>query len=250
MRRLGLPKAPELLVGVDSDGQPVQRGTADATVSVSTLNGGELGTAPGLDDVPTMAFPAFRSAGPYPRAVVQARVNGPTDTLNPDVSRFLYGADIKLDADSAGRSEDNGNNVIQRGLSSDTAMFKLEMDADRRPGCTVQGSAGSLSVLSPQPVEPGMWYRVRCQVRRNVIRVLVTEYLPSGSAMTSGRENRGAVGPVAFPGTEVPVAIGGKLAQDGSVITSATDQFNGLIVNAFVVVGRVFGSDRAQPRTG
>ena len=115
-------------------------------------------------------------------------------------------------------------------------MFKLEVDAIGRPGCTVKGTAGEATVLAIDPVEAGRWYRIRCERRPGVIRILVSQYLPSGAATTTARERPGRAGAVSFSAGEVPFSIGGKVARDGTVIRSSTDQFNGEIDNAYVKI--------------
>lgn len=235
--RLALPTEPDLLVVAGPEGEPVQRGTAELETEISSLDGGVVRPAAGGMSRGAWRFPSYRSGDPYPRAVVVARPAAAGDDevgpLSPGTRRFDYGADLRLDTISTGRVEDNGNNVVQRGLSSDPSMFKLEIDADGRPGCIVKGRSGEVRAFSVQPLNAGTWYRIRCERRARVLRVLVSEYLPSGRALTEVRELPGRAGAVTFPGSEVPFSIGGKAAHDGSVITSATDQFNGAIDNAY-----------------
>ncbi len=225
-----------MLIEGRTAGRPQQSGTADVDVEVSSLDGGEVRSSKGRDSSGAWRFPAFESSGIYPRAVIVARPVEGTDSLSPGVGRFAYGADIILDAGSTGRAEDNGNNVVQRGLSGDPSLYKLEVDADMRPRCTVEGQAGVLAVYALQPIEAGRWYRIRCDLGPNVLQIVVSEYLPSGAVTTTGREERGDAGAVVYSDSEVPIAVGGKVSHDGSVNKSSTDQFNGEIDNAYVLI--------------
>lgn len=232
--RLRLPKNPDLLVVAGPGGVPEQRGSGEVEILVSTLEGGEVTAARGRGAGTGLRFPTFRAEGAYGRAVVVAKVAPGDLSLDPGLPPFSWGADVVVDPESAGRTEDNGNNVVQRGLSSDAVMFKLETDAQRRPSCTAKGRAGSLTVTAQEPVQAGTWYRLRCEARTNRLRILVSEYLPSGGTTTVGREVDGPLGGISFIGQDVPFSVGGKVAFDGTVIASATDQFNGAIDNAFV----------------
>lgn len=191
-----------------------------------------VGSAGPLDAV-AFDFPAFQATGPYPRAVLVARNPGSDDRLSPGAADFAYGADLRLDQVSEGRDEDNGDNVVQRGLATDAAMFKLEVD-ERRPGCTVKGADGALSVFHPDLVEPGRWYRVRCQRASEGITIHVAELPLRGETSDPGRTKRGPTGEVTMSEAGVPLSVGGKVASDGTVVASASDQFNGLIANPFL----------------
>lgn len=233
-----IPGNPLLLVGMDGrrrTAQPVQLGSAEVELKVSSVSGGQIQAARGREGDSAFGFPAYQDAGSYPRAVITARGVEREDELSPGASDFSYGADFVVDDPSFGRAEDNGNNVIQRGLSSDPVLFKLELDANSRPSCSVHGRKGALTVYARQVVETGRWLRVICEREGERLLILVSEYLPSGSVTTSGRAVSGTLGPVDFRG-DVPVSIGGKVARDGSVIASSSDQFNGRIANPFVLL--------------
>jgi hypothetical protein len=233
-RRLTLPPGADLLLEAGADGRPEQVGTGSFDLQVSTLDGGDLQRTDRAEPGGAWKYPDYVARGRYPRAVVVARPRTGAEALSPGVGQFAYGADVRLAPDSTGRVEDNGNNILQRGLASDETMFKLEIDANGRPGCSVKGRAGLATVLAANAVEPGIWYRIRCELRRDYVRVLVAEYLPSGATSMTGRAKPGRAGEVSFDGDEVPFSVGGKVARDGSVIKSETDQFNGEIANAYV----------------
>ncbi len=240
---LSIPEGAQLVVrDAARPGEPArprQAGAASLALSVASLDEGTVTTAKGPDGGTAFDFPDFTDSGTaYPRAVVIARnVDDQRDVLSPDLGKVVFGADLRLDDTSVGRSEDNGNNIVQRGLSSDPVMFKLDLDGNLRPGCTVHGRSGKLMVYAADAVETDRWYRIRCAYADGQLFIYVGEYLPSGDLTTTGRSAEGKVGAIAFPESRIPVSVGGKVARDGSVISSATDQFNGLIGSAFVAIG-------------
>jgi hypothetical protein len=235
---LDIPGDPLVLLGTTED-DPVQRGTANVDIAVSDTDGGQVLTTEGRAEETAFDFPDFQPEGAYPRAIiiVQNPVGSQDDSLSPNFDSFSYGVDFSLDAESVGRPEDNGNNMLQRGLSSDPVMFKVDLDANLRPGCTVKGRSGTLIVHTATPIDPERWYRVRCEREGDRLQVKVTEYLASGRVLNNDRAVSGPVGAVSFDDPRIPVSVGGKVARDGAVILSETDQFNGKIANPFVLVG-------------
>ncbi len=237
---LDVPDDALLLLAADPDARlPQQLGTGDFEVRVSRMDDGALAVVEGLESQPAFGFPEYTEARNYPRAGIAVFNAGPEDQLSPGEQDFVFGADFRLDKASVGRDEDNGNNVIQRGLSSDDVMFKLDIDADHRPGCAIKTKSGRVQIYARQPVEDDVWYRVHCEREGDSLQVIVSEYLPTGQVTTSGRITTGAAGDVTFDDVALPVAVGAKLAKNGGLITSATDQFNGDIANPFLLIGRV-----------
>lgn len=209
-----------------------QVGSGRVRTSVSTIDGGHLrlGRTPGGGVA--LRFPRFGSAATYPRAVVNVEGVGSTDFASR--ARDLeWGADLRLDRTSSGSRVDDGDNVIQRGLSSDPAQFKAEVDHDRA-ACTVRGDQGTLIVRSQERLRPRMWYRLRCIRQRERLLVAVRELGADGAAPAVEREALGPMGSINFADQGIPVAIGGKLAHDGTVIRRATDQFNGELANPVI----------------
>ena len=234
---LSLPGKPALLLEPSTGSGAIaeQRGEASVSVATASFQGGEVGTKDGLAGTRAFSFPEFRGRGPYPRAVVTATPTTEEDGLSPDSRDFQYGADIRLEAESTGRTEDNGNNVIQRGLSVDPVMFKLEVDANLRPSCTIKGRLGEVTVYALQPLEPSTWYRIRCDRQKDQVTIFVGEFLPSGATTAVGRGQIGKIGPVDMRDPLLPVSVGGKVSRSGQIVRDATDQFNGEIANPFLV---------------
>jgi hypothetical protein len=206
-------------------------GDTSVDVAVARRSGGQVrvvsgpgGSFPGAVD-----FPAYVASGTYPRAVLRVT---PTSgaALSPGADDFEYGAVLRLDAVSSGRSIDDGDNVFQRGLYVDSAQFKLQVD-HRRPSCLVRGSAGRVFVRSATRLTADKWYVVKCARVGSRLSVRVVAY---GSSSTPARAVAyGRSGTLRFPSSR-SAAIGGKLTSEGAVVPRATDQLNGAVARVWV----------------
>jgi hypothetical protein len=208
-----------------------QLGSADLTVRTVTANGGSIAQATGYDGSGAGDFPDYAATDP-PMAVTTAVDETGTDDLAPRKSAFTFGADFALDAVNEGSSVDNGNNLIQRGLYTSSMQFKIQLDSDR-PSCRVKGSAGAVSVPAPMTAEQGTWYSASCH-RAGQDVVLTVRRLSDGRVWTAKRS--GPIGTLTTSAS-VPLSVGGKASSATSIMTSASDQFNGLIDNAFLDIG-------------
>ena len=236
---LGLPADPLVLLEPGPrPGEAAQRGSLAVEIGLVTLDGGRIEVATGRDGQPAFRFPPFvgDAAMPYPRAVFEVTTGGPADPMSPGRRDFAWGADFRLDEDSFGIPADNGDNVIQRGLSSHPTMFKAEVDGDRA-ACTVQGDEGLQIVRASELVRPGWWYRVRCRRTGDELAVLVTEYQPSGKVRTYASQVDGPIGDVTMQTPDTPLTVGGKVGMDGEILQDASDQFNGLVMNPVLAIG-------------
>jgi len=207
-------------------------GDTAVNISVAKLSGGNLKVVSGPSSALPRAvqFPSYVSTGTYPRAVLRLNpVSG--YALAPGSSDFEYGAVFRLNASSSGRSIDNGNNLLQRGLYSGSAQFKLQVDGGY-PSCSVRGSAGRVFVKSGTKVPADRWYRVACSRIGSRVTVSVRPY-GGGLAVTTSRSVSGSSGALSFS-SSLPASIGGKLTSTGAVVSSSTDQFNGVVANAWV----------------
>lgn len=210
--------------------QPNVLTSAEVSADVTSVYGGRV--VAGRDRVGRLAFdfPSF-SWSSYPgRAVIRLRPVGNSDPMAPGWRDFDFGATIRKDARSSGTVVDNGDNLVQRGLASDSSQFKLEIDGNR-PRCSVKGSRGSVGVRAPLLLNSDRWYRVDCQRSGGQVRVVTKEFMPNGGTRLYSAMSTGRIGDVRWSRTETPLAIGGKLAANGSIIRAATDQFNGLLVD-------------------
>jgi len=206
-------------------------GDTAVNIAGAKLSGGNLKVVAGPDSVRPRAvqFPSYVGSGTYPRAVLRLNpVSG--YALASGASDFEYGAVFRLDARSSGRSIDDGNNLLQRGLYSGPAQFKLQVDGGY-PSCSVKGSAGRVSVSSVTKVAADRWYRAECSRVGSRVSVSVAPY--GGTGTTSSRSASGSSGTLSFQ-SSVPASLGGKLTSTGAVVSGATDQFNGAVARAWV----------------
>jgi hypothetical protein len=79
--------------------------------------------------------------------------------------------------------------------------------------------------------KPDRWYEVRCARVGDQVTLTVVEFLPDGSTEETSETASGPIGTVAWVDKVPPLSIGAKLAPNGELIKSATDQFNGEIAN-------------------
>ncbi len=150
--------------------------------------------------------------------------------LDPGAADFEFGAVFRLDEVSEGDSGDNGNNVFQRGISSDDSMFKVEVDTGR-PGCKVKGSEGQVNVRS-NVVLPGgdTWYKMVCTREGNRLTTSIKVYRSSDDfTSTSGY---GASGTLSFADSRA-ATLGAKTNAAGAILSSGSDPFNGAVALAW-----------------
>lgn len=234
-KELGLTRTPTILLGLDAQASPSERvtqlGVAKVRIGEAELDNGSFDIVDGRDDEPALDFPEFSADDDdYPRAVVTVSNAGDADQLSPGTRNFMWGADFRLDKLSQGLGVDNGDNVVQRGLSSDPAYFKAEVDKDRA-ACTVYGTEGRLIIRASEQLTTGRWYRIRCERTADELAVYVTEFDPDGGSRQYASRIKGSVGDVTAVAPTTPLTIGGKVGRDGGLLASATDQFNGLVMN-------------------
>lgn len=214
-----------------------QLGTAPAAVDVVRASGGALKAGSWRSGSQVFDFPGFTWSSTEPRAVVRVTPRGTVDPLAPGWRDFSFGADFRKESRSSGTSVDNGDNLIQRGLWNDSAQYKIEVDGGR-PGCRIKGDKGSVTVRAGLQVDSRRWYRVRCSRASNTVTLWVREYYGDGTFRSMSVRQTGTIGSLKWPKTRTPLSVGGKLAPDGAMVRSATDQFNGLVSDPIL---RIYG---------
>jgi hypothetical protein len=220
-------------------------GTASVRITVASVHGGVVTSQEsraGQGDA--VAFPTFNSTRSAPRAVIRVSSSGPSDDLSPGSADFSWGADFEMSAgvtaSKSSGSHDNGDNLVQRGLFTET-QYKLQLDGDQ-PSCRLRGStgsAGAVTVQAPVVVRPGSWYGATCWRSGSTLGVSVVLYDSAGQvsrAWNASRTSSVGFGQVTYSSSSIPLSVGGKLADTGAIATSASDQFNGSVDNVFVTV--------------
>jgi hypothetical protein len=220
--------------GTDVAGSAQFQVDGDTAVSIQAvhLDGGRMTVVAGPDaSLPSAVdFPDYVSAGTYPRAVlgVTATSGG---ALSPGSSDFEYGAVFRLDSASAGRADDNGDNLFQRGRYGEASMFKLQVDHGF-PSCLVKGSLGAVLVTAPTRVQANTWYSTTCSRIGSRVTVEVVPYGGTAARASATASASGGSGSLAFDATR-SASVGGKLTSSGGA-ASSTDQFNGAVAKIWI----------------
>jgi len=214
-------------------------GTASVTTSVVSANGGQVTSVDSRAGAGSaVKLPAFDPSAGGPRAVISVVNAAGSDQMAPGSRSFSWGADFVLSADSATHasgSEDDGDNLVQRGLYGHTQM-KLDADG-RRPGCRLRGStgsAGAVRVVAPMTVDAGHWYRATCSRSGSTLSITVSQFDSSGAvARTWSRSatSGAGFGSITWDRVRTPLTIGGKLTSRGHLTSGSSDQFNGRVDN-------------------
>lgn len=225
-------------------GQPITTvandGTGATTQALVTAGGGNLGGRWSRIKTGLAArFPAYDGTAGGQRAVVSVTNSGSRDDLSPGAKEFTFGADAKINATSTGTANDNGNNLLQRGLSNQSAQYKLQMDGTRF-SCRVKGDGGTIMVTSPVRVRASTWYHVTCTRRVSTsgdYLVLKMSTVNADGTRTKARKttsSKRSIGRLSFA-RRAPLTVGGKL-KDQSTVATASDQWNGMVDSAFLTI--------------
>lgn len=182
-----------------------------------------------------LRFPPYSPEKEAPRLVLVMNSAGATDLLNPKGNDFSFGADLRLNDLSSGKGDDNGDNVLQRGLFSDANQYKLQVDK-RVPSCTVKSGEARLFVKFTKALQEG-WFRVRCDYQSGSLTLSVSRILTDRVEDLGTKTNSTSLGSLDFVGS-TPVTIGGKIGTNGELVVHQSDQFNGELDNVFVDIPR------------
>ena len=225
---------PQLLLTLDGGKQRAgdalrrlrNQGRAAVDVSVVRRDGGRAIRTGGPYAGWALRMPALAAGDNPPRAAIRVLNNGSGDPLSPLARAFAFGADFRLDSDSAGVAKDNGDNLVQRGHHNSAAQYKLQLDRGRVM-CRVKGTDGAVTVRS-RPVRRHAWYRARCRRAGPVVELRVWRLARNGPSFVAANSRRGATGAVRLA-RGVPLSVAGKLAANGRLPAAGNDQFNGVV---------------------
>jgi hypothetical protein len=221
----------EEATGLGSGYLPVNNDTSQpVTVRVATVADGKLEAEPGRAGGYAVRFPTTSKGDPRRAVLTVTTTASSGDPLGPGVADFTFGADFVLDKTAEAHRADNGNNLVQRGLFSDDAQYKLQVDR-RRASCRVAGDKGEVVARSVEEIVPGTWYRVTCS--RTGDRVVLK--LDSFAGTPQRSVAAGPTGNLSMPG-DTPLVVGGKATAGGDAVAEDSDQFNGAIDNVFLSV--------------
>ena len=225
---------------LDFDDEDPLATTAAERVSVRSLEagGGQAVQVQSGNGTSALRFPAYSPGTQAPRLVLVVKPVGATDLLNPEGNDLSFGADLRLNDLSSGKGDDNGDNILQRGLFSDANQYKLQVD-QRVPSCTVKSGEARLFVKFDQGLGEG-WFRVRCDYQEGSLTLSVSKILTNQVQRLGDRTKSMSIGLLAFSGS-TPVTIGGKIGSNGELVLHESDQFNGELDNVFVDIPRSVG---------
>lgn len=154
-----------------------------------------------------------------PEVVLQATSAG---DLNPGTRPIRWGASVLLAANRTTK----GENVVQKGYSTRTGQYKLQVDGvEGRPSCVMTDDVRRKPIhvaLSDVSVADGRWHRLECRRRGTVLNTLI-------DGVQHGRADVPADLSVT---TSVPLSVGGKGSQGNN------DQFQGRLDDVWVSISR------------
>jgi hypothetical protein len=162
-----------------------------------------------------LAFPPKCTVGACPHAALQSPSSA---DLNPGTRDIAYGADVLL----APGQTSKGQNIVQKGYSTTSSQWKLQIDGDGgRPSCVlVDDQKPTIRIVTSEvSVADGRWHALQCRRSGPVVSVdnvvRGTVRVPARLSVTNSR----------------PLSIGAKGAFDDN------DQFNGALDNVWVQIG-------------
>lgn len=202
-------------------------GGAPVKARAVTSAGGAVSIQPRPGNGGAALFPAAGSRG---GAVLAVTNTGATDVLSPGTRDFAFGADFR----TVPGGKNDGDNLIQRGLADDVGQYKIEIDTGS-VACTIKGTRASATVRVGHTVAPNVWYRVECGRTGSAVTVTLTRQ-DTGANWRASKAT--AVGSVSTKTAGTPLTVGGKLTPKLAIATWDPDQYNGMVDNAFVRIGR------------
>lgn len=184
------------------------------TLRLIAGNGGTVRPVPHRSGQ-ALRFPA-KCTGTCPHAALQSPSSA---SLNPGTRAISYGASVLL----APSQTSEGQNIVQKGYSTTSSQWKLQIDGDAgRPSCVLVGAQPGIKIVrSSFSVADGSWHTVECRRISTTLVVLVDGVVRGTrtvSAKLSVANNR-------------PLSIGGKGAY------ADNDQFHGIIDDVWVRIG-------------
>ncbi len=194
-------------------------GPGQPALAVRSAEGGQVTGVPhGSGEA--LAFPARCAeygAEDCPRAVLEALDSA---NLNPGPRTLRWGASVLLAADQT----TPGSNLVQKGFSTGSGQFKLQVDGVAgRPSCVLVGSAGPTIYLAKAAVSvaDGAWHTVVCD-RSGPLLTVAVDGVEQGHAQVPA---------------DLSVDCQDTLRIGGKGTSPNNDQFSGALDDVFVDIG-------------
>ncbi len=231
------PDDPDLLVDFtqSADGPVPGIVTTPTDTEVETVaeGGARLSQRPGPRPGSTAAvFPSEEEA--VDGRLLALTISPPDDdeAFAPGARDFVFGVDVLLPVPSGRSEEDNGDNLVQRGLFGDTGQVKLQVD-DGVPSCRVAGNQGVATVKAgSEELTTETWFRIRCQREGNRLTLYLGRPDDEGDVASWEHWSKiQSTGTVTFADPATPISIGAKLNPHGGLVVKAPDQFNGALAH-------------------
>ena len=192
------------------------------TLSVVSGHGGAVRTVVHGHGTALAFPPRCPAAGGCPHVALQTPSSA---DLNPGSRDIAYGADVLL----APGQTSKGQNIVQKGYSTTSSQWKLQIDGVAgRPSCVlvddrpvVNRRAAIRIAASSVTAADGRWHTIVCRRTGTTLTVLV-DGVPRGSTPVPARLS---------VANDRPLSIGGKGA------FADNDQFNGALDNVWVEIG-------------
>ncbi|MBG0565135.1 LamG domain-containing protein [Actinoplanes sp. NEAU-A11] len=210
---------PAFIVRYGFNGQPsslIDESGNGHTLRVLSIQGGRVrpvAHGPGS----AIAFPGKCTQRICPHVVLQS---GNSADLNPGTRDIAFGADVLLPPGQTSQ----GQNVLQKGYSTTSSQYKLQIDGFAgRPSCVLVDVRRPTIRIARSAVTTadGRWHRIRCQRTRTILDIYVDGVLRGRTLVPAGLSVR----------NNQPLSIGSKGAYRDN------DQFNGILDNVWVRIG-------------
>ena len=186
------------------------------TLRLVSGNGGTVRAVPHRSGQ-ALRFPAKCAGGSgCPRAALQSPSSA---DLNPGTRNISYGAEVLLARSQTSR----GQNIVQKGYSTTSSQWKLQIDGVAgRPSCVLVGANPGIKIVrSSVSVADGSWHTVECRRTSTALRVIVD------GVVRGTRE----ISPRLSIANRRPLSIGAKGAY------ADNDQFQGILDDVWVRIG-------------
>lgn len=214
------PVVPEMTAHYGFNGRPtsiVDESGNGHTLRVISYQGGRVRAVahgPGT----ALAFPGKCTRPVCPHVALQSDDSA---DLNPGVRDIAFGADVLL----APGQTSTGQNVLQKGYSTTSSQYKLQIDGTAgHPSCVLVDVVrpGIRMVRSSVTIADATWHRLRCQ-RTGVRLEIHVDGVLRGRTQVPADLN---------VSNDLPLSIGAKGAYRDN------DQFNGILDNVWVRITR------------